>query len=122
MTDCATVSYISDDLCKGNLEELDIDLSDSNLSSTQKGQLEKLLLSYADVFSKGKLNIGKYHAGVQHHFPLKTGATLVKQQLRRVPFAYQEGVKTDQKAMLEDGIIEKSTSEWASSLVIALKP
>ena len=40
---------------------------------------------------------------------------------RRVPFAYQEGVQSDLKAMLEDGVIEKSNSEWASPLVIVKK-
>lgn len=121
-TDCPTVSCISDDLQKVSLEELGIDLSDSDLSDIQKKQSENLLLSYADVFSKGKRDIGKCSAGVQHRIPLKAEATPIKQQLRRVPFAYQEGVKSDLKAMLEDGIIEKSNSEWASPLVIVRKP
>ena len=87
-SDCPTVSYVSDDLHKGNLEDVGIDLSGSDLSGTQKGQLQNLLLSYDDVFSKGKRDIDKYSsAGVQHHIPLKTGVTPVKQPLRRVPFA-----------------------------------
>ena len=121
-TDCPAVSYVSDNLHKGNLEDVGTDLSGSDLSGTQKGQLQNLLLSYNDVFSKGKRNIGKYSAGVQHHIPLKTGVTPVKQPLRRVPFTYQEGVKSDLKAMLEDGVIEKSNSKWASPLVIVKKP
>ena len=120
--DGPTVSYIENDLSKGSLEELGIDLSDSDLSGSQRGQLENLLLSYADVFSRGKRDIGKYIAGIQHRIPLKAGATPVKQQLRRVPFAYQEGVKSDSKDMLEDGVIERSSSEWASPLVIVRKP
>ena len=71
-TDCPTVSYVSDNLHKGNLEDVAIDLSGSDLSGTQKGQLQNLLLSYNDVFSMGKRDIGKYSAGVQHHIPLKT--------------------------------------------------
>ena len=121
-TDCPTVSYMADDLPKGSFEELGISLSDSDLSATQKGQLGNLLLSYADVFSKGKRDLGKNTSGVQHHIPLKTDATPVKQQLRRVPFAYREGVKSDLKAMLKDGVIEKSSSEWASPMVIVKKP
>ncbi|PFX12147.1 Retrovirus-related Pol polyprotein from transposon 17.6 [Stylophora pistillata] len=116
------VSSITKEPSKGNLEEFGIDLSAIDLSCIQRGQLEDLLLSYADVFSRGKRDIGKYTAGVQHHIPLKAGATPVKQQLRRVPFAYQEGVKSDSKDMFEDGVIERSTSEWASPLVIARKP
>jgi len=96
-------------------------LSDSDLSGIQRGQREDLLLSYPDVFSRGKRDIGKYTDGVQHHIPLKAGANPVKQQLCRVPFAYQEGVKSDLKVMLEDGVIERSTSEWASPLVIVWK-
>ena len=119
-TDCPTVSYVSDDLHKRNLEDVGIDLSGSDLSGTQLEQLQNLLLSYDDVFSKGKRD--KYSAGMRHHIPLKTGVTPVKQPLRRVPFAYQEGVQSDLKAMLEDGVIEKSNSEWASPLVIVKKP
>ena len=44
------VSYITNDLSKGNVKELGIDLSDNDLCGVQKGQLEDLPLSYADVF------------------------------------------------------------------------
>jgi len=58
-TDFPTVSYISDELRKEDLEELGIDLSESALSDIQKRQSENLLLSYANVFSKVKRDIGK---------------------------------------------------------------
>jgi len=58
-TDFPTVSYISDELRKEDLEELGIDLSESALSDIQKRQSENLHLSYADVFSKVKRDIGK---------------------------------------------------------------
>ena len=67
-----TVSYVSDDLHIRNLEDVGIDLSGSDLSGTQMEQLQNLLLSYDDIFSKGKRDIGKYSAGVRHHIPLKT--------------------------------------------------
>ena len=119
--DGPTMSYITKDISERHVKELGIDLSDSDLSGIQRGQLEDLLLSYADVFSRGKHDIGKYTAGVQHHIALKAGTTPVKQQLPRVPFAYQ-GVNLDLKDMLEDRVIERSTSEWASPLVIVRKP
>lgn len=73
-----------DELRKEDLGELGIDLSESALRDIQKRQSENLHLSYADVFSKGKRDIGKYLSGVQHRIPLKAGATPVKQQLRIV--------------------------------------
>lgn len=72
--------------------------------------MEKLITSYANVFSKG-----------QHHIQLKLDTVPVKQQLRRISFAYQDEAKKDLKAMLENGVIEKSSSEWASPLVIVRK-
>ena len=109
-------------MSEGHVKELGIDLADGDLSGVQSGQLEDLLPSYADVFSRGKHDIGKYTTVAQHHIPLKAGATPVKQQLRRVPFAFPEGVKSDLKDMLEDGVIVRSTSELASPLVIVRKP
>ena len=53
------MSYVSDELRKDDLEELGIDLSESALTDIQKRQSENLLLSYADVFSKVKRDIGK---------------------------------------------------------------
>ena len=65
---------------------------------------------------------GTVTAGDQHHIPLKAGATPVKQPLPRVTFAFQESVKVDLKYILEDGVIERSTSEWACPLVIVRRP
>ena len=58
------MSCITNDISEGHVKELGIDLSDSDLSGIQRGQLEDLLLSYADVFSRGKRDSGKYTAGV----------------------------------------------------------
>ena len=55
--DGPSVFYITDYLSKRYLEELSIDLSDSDPSDIERRQLEDLLLSYADVFSRGKRDI-----------------------------------------------------------------
>lgn len=103
------------------LQTFGIDLSKSAVAGTEKEQLEKLIVSYADVFSEGKRDIGKCKGGVHHHIYLKPDTVPVKQQLRRIPFTYQDEAKKDLKAMLEDGVIEKSSSEWASPLVLVRK-
>ena len=104
------------------LNELGVELSNSKLSSPQGKQLEKLILSYTDIFSTSKSDLGRCNLGVKHHIHLKPEAVPVKQPSRRIPFGYQEEVKCDLKTMLNNGIIEKSSSEWASPLVLVRKP
>ena len=104
-----------------NLRELGVDLDQSKLSQNERQQLQELIVSYADVFSKGKRELGTCKLGTKHHIHLKPDTMHVKQRACRIPFAYQKEVKTDIKSMLEDGIIEKSCSEWASPLVIVRK-
>ena len=38
-----------------------------------------------------------------------------------LPHAYRETVQSELKEMLESGIIDKSTSEWASPIVLVRK-
>ena len=103
------------------VHSLGIYLSGTAAEGKEKEELEKLLASYADVFSDGKRDLGNCKLGVQHHIHLKPDTVPVKQHLRRIPFAYKEDVKKDLKAMMEDGVIEKSHSQWASPLVIVRK-
>ena len=48
-----------------------IDLSGSAAEGKEKEELEKLLASYADVFSDGKRDLGNCKLGVQHRIHLK---------------------------------------------------
>ena len=89
------------------LKEIGVDLADSKLNSTQAKQLEKLVLSYSDIFSQSR----KCNLGVKHHIHLKPEAVPIKQPSRRILFGYQEEVKSNLKTMLNVGIIEKSSSE-----------
>ena len=101
------------------LNNLRIDLTDS--SAVERDKLENLLMSFTEVFSEGKRNIEKCKLGVQHHIPVKPNTVPVKQPQRRIPFASRDEVKADLKAMLEDGIMEKSSFQWASPLIIVRK-
>ena len=104
------------------LSEIGVGLSKNELNSLQSKQLEKLILSYSDISSKNKRDLGKCELGVKHHIHLKQEAVLVKQPLRRIPFGYREEVRNYLKTILNDGIIEKLSSEWASPLVLVRKP
>ncbi len=105
------------------LKEIGVDLSqsESDLRLHEREKLEKLLMEYSDVFSRNKQDLGTCTLGTKHHIHLKPGTAPVKQPSRRIPFAYQDEVKNDLKNMLNDGIIEKSSSEWASPLVLVRK-
>ena len=98
---------------------VNIELADADGDRKQK--LKDLVQEYNDVFSAEKQDIGQYQ-GVQHHIQLIPDAVPVRQPLRRLPIAYQEPVKQQLRQMLNNGIIEKSTSPWASPLVIVKKP
>jgi hypothetical protein len=84
------------------LHDIGIELNQSDLKRHEREQLEKLLFSYSDVFSKNKRDLGTCKLGTKHHVHLKPDTVPVKQPLRRIPFAYQEEVKNDLKNMLKD--------------------
>ncbi|CAB4040863.1 Retrovirus-related Pol poly from transposon [Paramuricea clavata] len=67
-------------------------------------------------------DLGKCKLGVKHHIHLKQEAVPIKQLLRRIPIGYREEVINDLKTMLNDGVIEKSSSEWSNPLVLVPKP
>ena len=56
----------------------------------------------------------------QHHIYTKGGLP-VKQQPYRIPQVYRDVVDKEIEMMLKEQIIEPSTSEWASPMVIIKK-
>ena len=87
-----------------------------NLSTKQREHLEVLLQKYWDVF---KSEPGKTNAIKQ--FTHATDSSPVKQRSYRLPHAYWEEVKQELKAMLAEGVIEPSQSDWTSSIVLVRK-
>ena len=111
------------------LEEDDISLpkhleglyerSSSGKSPSEAKALAKLLVKYQDTFSKGEWDIGM--TNLTEHV-IKTGdAAPIKQAPRRVPLAYAGEEKKAIDDLLEKGVIRKSTSPWASPIVLVRK-
>ena len=99
------------------LAQLDIDGAD--LSQTGKNKLKKLVSEYSDVFSRSDNDIGRTSL-MKHH--IETGnAKPIKQRPRRVPLKLRAEVERQKNVMLEDGIIEPSSSPWCSPIVLAKK-
>lgn len=86
------------------------------LSATQRNELGKVLESFADVLQDkpGKTAL------LEHHIETGT-ANPVRLPPYRLPHAYREAVQKEIREMLEQGIIEKSSSEWAAPIALVKK-
>ena len=96
-----------------------VEQSGQELSLGEKEIFYQLLLSYADVFAISTADLGKTDK-LQHH--IDTGnASPVRQSVRRVPPQRRDEVRNLLSEMLERGIVEPSTSPWASPIVLVRK-
>lgn len=88
----------------------------SHLSSTQSRQLDSFL---ADLFSQRPEMLGCTDM-VSH--VIKTSAEPVKQRFYPISPALQKHVYAELDDMLSKGVVEPSTSPWASPIVMVKKP
>ena len=88
----------------------------NRLYEAQRGQLEELLTEFGDVMSN---NPGR--TAVVEHQVTTTGTRPVRLSPYRLPHAYRDLVHTEVQEMLDAGIIEPSSSEWASPIVLVNK-
>jgi len=93
--------------------------SEKHLTEPEKGVLEELLIEFQDVFAREELDLGDVTI-IEHE--IDTGdAKPVKQRLRRTPMGFAEEEENHLKKMLTAGVIQPSTSEWASAPVLIRK-
>ena len=69
---------------------------------------------FQHVFAKDDFDLGFFSGSIKHQIDTST-ARPVKQKLRRTPMRFEEEEKKHIDQMLEKGIIQPSTSEWASA-------
>ena len=82
-------------------------------------QISDLLCKFQRVFSQNDTDLGVANL-VQHE--IDTGdAKPIRQPPRRVPLAFADEEQKVVKQMMEQGIIRKSTSPWASPIVLVKK-
>lgn len=87
------------------------------MSSAQKKQVAKLLKKYGKTFSASENDLGR--TGITKH-KITTGNTPpVKQPMRRIHM--QDEVDRQIDEMLDNDIIQPSTSPWASGVVLVQK-
>ena len=89
------------------------------LNFTEQKQLKHVLLEYQDVFACHDLDLGCLTT-VKHRIDTKDSAP-VKHRMRRTPIGFQDLEQQHLTKMLEAGVIQPSTSEWASAPVLVRK-
>ena len=90
-----------------------------DFSFDQKKKLIELLDKYDHVFSKDEKDIGYYD---KNKFKIDTGNEKpIKQRAYRIPYAQQENVDKLIDDMMQNKIISKSDSPWASPIVLVKK-
>jgi transposase InsO family protein len=101
-----------------HLQEL-YDNASKSRNKEEKKAIGKLLHKYQNSFSKDENDLGKSTI-VKHN--IDTGdAKPIKQPPRRVPIAFANEEKQVIQQMLDQKIIRKSTSPWASPIVLVRK-
>ena len=108
---------LRDTLNSHGLDKIDIDSCE--VSPFWKSQLVELIQRYEDVFSKDKLDCG--HAKDFVHRIHLTDDRPFRLPYRRVPPGQYQKLREALSEMEEKDIIRKSSSEWASPLVLVWK-
>ncbi|MDA8031805.1 MAG: RNA-directed DNA polymerase, partial [Alphaproteobacteria bacterium] len=126
--EASQVVECSDQECRGVLSisrELEGDLWHTvervgeQLTTEQREVLYAFLESYADIFASSPDDFGR-NAQVQHQ--INTGdARPIRQRIRRIPPARRQEVSQLLQDMRCKGIIQPSTSPWASPIVLVQK-
>ncbi|CAG2252218.1 unnamed protein product [Mytilus edulis] len=103
----------------GQGDILDFDFSDSDLSEDQKTILQAFLSKNRQVFAKDLSELGNTNL-YKHTIDTGDAPPIRKRFYRQSPPVLEEMNKQIDK-MLEHGIIEESTSEWAAPVVMCKK-
>lgn len=104
------------------LSEIDVaaqfDLA--QIDETQRERLLALIKTYRDVFSWSNTDIGHCSA-VKHRIPTGDGSPVYRRAYR-IPYAKREEMERQVNELLENGIIEHSTSPWGAPALLVQKP
>ena len=91
----------------------------AELDAKRREQFYELLLTYSDIFASSSDDLGRT-AKLGHS--IHTGdATPVRQPVRRIPPYRRQEVQTLLDEMLRKEVIQRSTSPWASPIVLVKK-
>ena len=105
---------------QAEVPDVPVDLANADLTDSQKTELQRLINEYRDVFALSPQELGRTNL-VQHH--INTGDhPPIRQRAYRVPEAQKRRIEQCIDEMLEQDIIQPSTSPWSSPVVLVRKP
>ena len=104
---------------KGTQLCFDSELSSCSLCGSDRLKLEKLLQRYSHVFSAGEHDLGRTSL-VQHDIPTRDHKPLHKANYRQA-FHLRKEANRQVETLLENGVIEPSTSPWSSPVLMVPK-
>ncbi|PIK33467.1 Retrovirus-related Pol polyprotein from transposon [Apostichopus japonicus] len=96
-----------------------LEAEDGYMNDEQRALLKELVTDYADVFARSSADLG-YTTVAQHKIDTDN-ARPVKQPARRVPVQQREVERELLQQMLDAGVVEPSSSPWASPIVLVKK-
>ena len=107
--------------CNNDAEHVQcvIDNLPSHLRPEEHIAAEQFIRHHADVFSRSEFDLGRVNL-VKHTIDTE-GHRPFKQQLRRHPMAHLEVIDDHVNKMAAHGIVEPTSSPWASNVVLVRK-
>nr|XP_027228496.1 uncharacterized protein LOC113820359 [Penaeus vannamei] len=98
---------------------LEEQLSLNHLTCEQKSQLTDILRSFPRLYTGNKHTVGTV-PGIEHRIHTDANVPVCVRQWR-LPQSTKEIIKQECKTMLQQGVIEPSTSPWSSPVVLVKK-
>ena len=96
----------------------DVNLDSSSLSPLERAKLLDVLSEYSDIFA-AVAALSTQTTVVKH--AIKTRGPPIRQPLRRTPVALKDTIDKEVTKMLQQGIVQPSTSPWSSPVVMVRK-
>ena len=102
-----------------HLVDLINNISHQVTDGEELANIQQILINFQNCFSKGKHHLG--NCNVTEHCIDTGNKRLIRQRPRRTPLAFRGEEENEIKAMNAAGIIQPSTSPWASPVCLVKK-
>ncbi|KIH54937.1 hypothetical protein ANCDUO_14914 [Ancylostoma duodenale] len=105
-----------------NIASLDkICWNNSQLTLEQKSDIIQLVHEYHDIFLSSDGKIGRYNGPIRHRIDLINNANIPKQKPYRVPLEQRTEIARQIQELLDQRIIEKSSSPFCAPIILVRK-